>query len=144
MSDFIVGTHALVYLGHKDDAFNSEELAENICTHPARVRKVLALLKKSGLVETREGLGGGYKITKPLREISLKEVQESLNKPFLSAGWHSGNEEDECLVCSGMATVTDEIYHELNGVITDKLSNIFLSDIESRLIEIHKVEGVKS
>ena len=36
-------------------------LAENICTNPSRVRRVLAKLKKAGLVQTKEGRqDGGY------------------------------------------------------------------------------------
>ena len=42
-SDFCVAVHGLVYLKHKNDMVPSEELAKNICTNPARVRKVMAL-----------------------------------------------------------------------------------------------------
>lgn len=40
------------------DMVSSEVLAENICTNPARVRKVMAQLKRAGLVETHEGAVG--------------------------------------------------------------------------------------
>ena len=59
-SAFCVAVHALVYLNHKARQLTSEELAENICTNPARVRKIMAVLKKAGLVETKEGSVGGY------------------------------------------------------------------------------------
>ena len=35
-SDYCVAVHALVYLNHKAKVLSSEELAENICTNPAR------------------------------------------------------------------------------------------------------------
>lgn len=38
-SDFIVAVHALVYLSHRGCLASSEELAENICTNPARSGK---------------------------------------------------------------------------------------------------------
>ena len=47
-SIFSLAVHALVYLNHKDCTLSSEALAENICTNPARVRKVMAQLKKAG------------------------------------------------------------------------------------------------
>ena len=62
-SDFIVAVHALVYLNHKADIVSSEALAKNICTNAARVRKVMAPLKRAGLVTTREGNVGGYRKT---------------------------------------------------------------------------------
>ena len=43
-SDFCVAVHGLVFLKHKGCTISSEELAENICTNPARVRKVMAKL----------------------------------------------------------------------------------------------------
>lgn len=49
----------MVFLHHKGDMVSSEVLAENICTNPARVRKVMAQLKRAGLVETHEGAVGG-------------------------------------------------------------------------------------
>ena len=60
-SDFIVAVHALVYLNHKADIVSSEALAKNICTNAARVRKVMAPLKRAGFVTTREGNVGGYR-----------------------------------------------------------------------------------
>ena len=60
-SEFGIAVHAMVFLHHKGDMVSSEVLAENICTNPARVRKVLAQLKRAGLVETHEGAVGGYR-----------------------------------------------------------------------------------
>ena len=59
-SSFNLAVHALVCLSHSGRSLSSEALAENICTNPTRVRRVLAGLKKAGMVETREGLDGGY------------------------------------------------------------------------------------
>ena len=60
-SEFGIAVHAMVFLHHKGDMVSSEVLAENICTNPARVRKVMAQLKRAGLVETHEGAVGGYR-----------------------------------------------------------------------------------
>ena len=59
-SSFNLAVHALVCLSHSGRSLSSEALAENICTNPTRVRRVQAVLKKAGIVETREGLDGGY------------------------------------------------------------------------------------
>ena len=57
---FCVAVHALIYLDKRGCMLSSEELAANICTNPARVRKVMARLKKAGLVATKTGNDGGY------------------------------------------------------------------------------------
>ena len=57
-SEFTVAIHGLVYLHHRGETASSEVLAQNICTNPARVRKVMAKLKKAGLVEHQRGRCG--------------------------------------------------------------------------------------
>lgn len=41
-SELTVAIHAAVYLAHKNAPQSSDELAVNICTHPVRVRKIMA------------------------------------------------------------------------------------------------------
>lgn len=43
---FNLAVHALVCLSHRGLSLSSETLAENICTNPARVRRVMAGLKR--------------------------------------------------------------------------------------------------
>ena len=73
-SEFSVAVHALVFLNHKGTTYSSEGLAENICTNPARIRKVMAKLKKAGLVETKEGIDGGYHCIEETDQISLHTI----------------------------------------------------------------------
>lgn len=78
-SDFCVAVHGLVYLKHKNDMVPSEELAKNICTNPARVRKVMARLKRAGLVQTKEGKVGGYSSVEKAGDITLYRIAEALS-----------------------------------------------------------------
>lgn len=61
-SDFSLALHALVLLHRRGGVQSSEAMAQNICTNPVRVRRVLAKLKKAGWVQTREGSEGGYRL----------------------------------------------------------------------------------
>ena len=73
-SDFSVAVHALVYLSVKGCTLSSDALADNICTNAARVRKVMARLKKAGLVGAREGSEGGFCPQVPPAELTLDRV----------------------------------------------------------------------
>ena len=75
-SSFNLAVHALVCLSHSGRSLSSEALAENICTNPTRVRRVMAGLKKAGMVETREGLDGGYRLTADPAGLTLRQVAE--------------------------------------------------------------------
>ena len=113
-SEFAIAVHALVYLNHKGETVSSEALAENICTNPARVRKVMAKLKKAGLVATKEGVDGGYHFIKAPAEVTLRRIDEAVDVRLVSACWKPGDREKACLVASGMGDIMDDIYSDLD------------------------------
>lgn len=132
-SEFSVAVHALVFLNHKARVLSSEELAENICTNPARVRKVMARLKKAGLIETKEGAEGGYSFRLPPESVTLRRIGEALNLSFVSSSWRSGDVDHACLISSGMAGVMEEIYGELNEQCKKRLEQITIQTIDGRI-----------
>ena len=132
-SEFSVAVHALVFLDHKRAIVSSETLSENICTNPARVRKIMAQLKKANLIETREGADGGYLFTADPAAVTLDEVGKAFDAQYVCASWHSGNSDLPCLIASGMAGVMDDIYKQLNHECAQKLKTITIADIDFRI-----------
>lgn len=133
-SEFAVAVHGLVYLNHKQSIVPSEELASNVCTNPARVRKVMAKLKKAGIIATKEGLEGGYQFIKDPSRVNLKQICDALSVTFVSAAWKSGKSDMTCTIASGMAGVMDEIYKELDEICKQRMERITVKDIEEELI----------
>ena len=82
--EFAVGVHAAVFLSRKKGVHSSEEIAERVGTNPARVRKILAGLKRAGLVETKEGSDGGYMFCLDAEAVDLKMVADALGVTFVS------------------------------------------------------------
>jgi Rrf2 family protein len=110
-SEFIIAVHGLVYLAHRPDGMaSSEEIASNVCTNPARVRKVMSCLRKNGFLETREGVKGGYRIAKQPGEITLATVYNALAAGSLAPRWCSGNPEMSCIVGSNMGDVMNAVF----------------------------------
>lgn len=132
-SSFNLAVHALICLSHSGRSLSSEALAENICTNPTRVRRVLAGLKKAGMVETREGLDGGYRLTADPAMLTLRQVAEAVNTRFVDCAWHSGDIDRDCAICSGMAGVMDGLYRSMNEECAAYLSHITITDIETQL-----------
>lgn len=133
--EFCVAVHALVYLNHKASTQSSEALAENICTHPARVRKVMAKLKKAGLVDTREGSEGGYRFTLDPAEVSLRQIGVALDTRFVAAAWHSGDSDKDCLIASGMADIMDDICGQLDDLCRQRMDSVTIRDIDRRIFK---------
>lgn len=132
-SEFAVAVHALVFLNHKQTTVSSELLAQNICTNAARVRKVMAVLKRAGLIETKEGLDGGYLFTLPADGVTLCRIADALGARFVCASWHSGKADMPCLVASGMAGILDGIYDDLDALCRERLKKVTIGSIDRRI-----------
>lgn len=132
-SEFTIAVHALVFLNHKGELLSSEAVAQNVCTNPARVRKVLSRLKKAGLVETREGLEGGYRFAGDPDQVDLCTVADALEVDFVSASWRTGNPDMKCLIASGMDGVMSQIYGKLDQCCRERLREIHIADIDRHI-----------
>lgn len=139
MSEFIIALHVLVFLSHDRKSRSSEELSENLCTNPVRIRKVMSRCKKSGLVTTKAGVNGGYMIAKEGKDINLKEIYDAVDVAIIESKWHSGDIESDCLIASGMAEYVDELFNYLNNEVVSLLELITLDKVEEKLGQI-KIE----
>lgn len=131
--EFTIAVHALVYLNHNRATLSSELMAANVCTNPARIRKVMAKLKKAGLIGTKEGVDGGYCFEGDPETISLRDICEALDITVVSTSWKSGNPEMKCLIASGMANIIDGICAELDAACKEKLGKITIAHIERQI-----------
>ena len=133
-SDFIVAVHALVYLAHRGCLTSSEELADNICTNPARVRKIMGKLKKIGIITTREGHVGGYCPCEGLEKVTLYDIAKGMGTVFVDTKWRSGNEDLNCFISGGMAQVFDRLYKDLDELCMIHLKKITLGDVTNQIV----------
>lgn len=134
-SEFIVAVHGLVFLHHKGETLCSDKLAENICTNPVTVRRVMSTLGKAGIIDTKIGrTDGGYSFNKA-KQVTLGGVADALNVSFVKVGWHSGDPDINCRVASGMAGYMDGLYKELDEVCKKRLSQITIADVEKQLFD---------
>ena len=143
-SEFAVAVHALVFLNHKGDTQSSEAVAENVCTNPARGRKVMARLKRAGLVQTKEGLDGGYHFIKDPARVDLKQVAEAVDARLVSAAWRPGSGEMDCLIASGMADILDSLYQGLDKLCKQKLASVTIADIDCKIFGTRHMNGAQS
>lgn len=134
-SEFGIAVHALVFLNHMKTIVSSDALAKNVCTNPARIRKVMNKLKKWELVKTKEGADGGYSLLKSASQITLKSVSEALDLKFVSASWSSGDIDMDCIIASSMGIVMDEIYSNLDIICKSHLNTITIADIDKKIFK---------
>jgi len=131
--EFNAAVHALVCLNHKGGLISSDALAANICTNPARVRKIMSKLKVAGIISSKEGPEGGYLPAKEAGEITLECIARAVGARFISAGWQSGDVDMNCLIASGMASILDEIYCSMDALCREQLAKTTIADLEDRI-----------
>lgn len=131
-AEFVVAVHAAVFLYHNDAEKSSQEIARNVCTNPARVRKIMAKLEKAGIVTARSGNGGGYALATG-GGTTLREILRAVGDRAVSAWWRSGSLDMDCQIASGMAAVLDGVRDELETACEAELETITLREMNDRL-----------
>ena len=126
--EFTVAVHAVVYLNRKAAFITSEEIAQNVCTNPARIRKIMAKLKKAGLVQTKEGaVYGGYRFVKNKKAVTLMTIADAIGEKFVKTAWRSGN--------ASMANVMDQIFIQMDDACRKILQTITIDEIDKQIFK---------
>ena len=128
-AEFTVAIHAVVFLCHKKKYVSSREIADNVCTNPARIRKIMNKLISAGIVETKNGTGGGYIFTLKADEVTLLQILTALEEKIVCSKWHSGDKNKPCQVAYAMDEVTENIYSAINIAGCEILKKITIEDI---------------
>lgn len=128
-SEFNIAIHALVYLDKTKEIVSSEQLAQNICTNSARVRKVLAKLRKAEIIGSKGGPEGGYYLLEDILSIDLKTICEVVDIELINQSWKSGDVNQACLISSGMSDIMEKLYNELNEKMLKELSKKTIGSI---------------
>ncbi|MDD2981239.1 MAG: Rrf2 family transcriptional regulator [Hespellia sp.] len=132
-SEFSIAVHTLVFLNHKQDCQTSERIAENVCTNPARIRKILSKLKKAGFIATKEGIDGGCHFVAEPGAITLEMIACALGETPVHVSKRTGSLDMDCQIASGMGGVMDDIYEQLNQACFKKLSEMTIADIDAMI-----------
>lgn len=139
--EFTIAVHALIYLyHHPNTVVSSDVLAKNVCTNPARIRKVMSKLKKSALVSTKEGNEGGYFSKESAENITLESILSALGLPVMELKWHSGRDDLNCFISSGMGAVMEGVYEELDTLCKNHLKEMTLAEISKRILATRRDE----
>lgn len=136
--EFIVALNCMVFLSRTEKA-TSEEMAKHVCTNASRVRRVLAMLKKGGLVGTKEGIAGGYSLLKA--EVTLGEIFSLTSGHVITYKKSSSAIDMECMEQSGMHAVMEEIAGGMDQNCRRYLDTLTLEDVRKKLQTSSRTDG---
>ena len=108
---FAVSCHILAVLAaYPDAAVTSEFIAQSVNTNPVVIRRIMSHLRQHGLVESRSGQLGGWRLVLNPDEISLRDVYAAVNHESVLAMHQHPNP---------ACPIGGHIQHTLTSVFTD-------------------------
>lgn len=131
-SEFTVAVHCLLVLASVPDRLCSSEcLSRRVHTHPARVRKIMGALRRHGLVETKEGLGGGYRLNRHPADVSLARVYKIAACGALKLNWCVCGEKDDPAM-DEIRNVLDQTFDQAEALLLDYLNQLTIESLLKR------------
>lgn len=127
-SDFTLGVHSLALLSlFPDRMFSSDTIAESAGVHPVRIRKVLSLLRKEGLIQSKEGIGGGFVFVKDPADVSLWALYQVTSEGALLPKCPKSSE--ACIVGSNLKHVLTTIFTDGEKHLGEFLAQYTIKDV---------------
>lgn len=127
---FNIAVHALVHLARDGSVCPSNELADQVNSHATFVRRIIADLVKGGIVEAKQGRGGGYVLAIAPQDITLGQVYRLIHEP------PADNADQPCLgeqpPTGGWVEAFTGIIAETEAKVMETLDRYTLADLLER------------
>ncbi|MFH1689202.1 MAG: Rrf2 family transcriptional regulator [Candidatus Eisenbacteria bacterium] len=119
--------HAAAILAGTDGGrASAEAIADALGVSKAHLVKVLQRLTKAGLVRSSRGPGGGYGLARPPREISVREVYETVEGPIDVAVCAM-----EVPTCGWASCVLGDLFRRMGKELRDELDGTTIADFSA-------------
>ena len=124
---FAISIHALTLLAANSAPLTSEMIASSVDTNPVVIRRTMASLREHGLVESKSGAKGGWKLLREPKQIGLCEVYRSLDEMnVLSIHSHPNQ---YCPVGGNIIEALQPVFDEAQSELEKALGNYTVADI---------------
>ena len=125
---FSVAVHVLILISESPTPINSDQMAESVGTNASYIRKILALLKKSGIVDGHRGICG-YSLTIAPEQLTLLQVYQAVMEDgkIHLLDIHQ-NSSDQCIVGRHIRPVLTDMFADIEEAFASSLAEKTLAD----------------
>ncbi|WP_412284028.1 Rrf2 family transcriptional regulator [Pseudoruminococcus massiliensis] len=92
---------------------------------PKYLEQILPALRLAMLIRSQKGSNGGYIITKPCNQITLKDIINALDPNILSDVYFDTNNKNSTMI----DTINDDLWNNMTSYLQDYTEKITLKDI---------------
>jgi Rrf2 family protein len=130
---FSSAVHILIMIAGAERPLTSELLAHSVGTNPSYIRKVTGLLKKNGILDSRQGVRG-FSLRLPPEELSLYAVYRAIRETDAVHIFDlHQNPNDECVVGRHIRPVLAETFREVEEQAERRLRQTTLADCMEKM-----------
>lgn len=120
--------HCLLHMAELGRPATSEWLARAMQTHPVVIRRLMGGLRDAGLVASAKGHGGGWVLSCPMEDITLRDIHEAVGSPALLAVGHR-EDKPACLVEQAVNAALGQAYRDAEAVLLERLGTVTLATL---------------
>jgi Rrf2 family protein len=126
---FAFAVHIMAVLAlRRDGSVTSEKLAVSVNTNAVCIRRLLADLRRAGLVTTQKGAGGGAVLSRPPGEITLAQVYRAVETGS-SFSLHPQQPNQRCPVGRKIEEVLSSVFGSAQEALERALAERTLADV---------------
>lgn len=130
-----IALHALVHLhAQPGKVLTSSALATCLMTNPVVVRRILGALREAGIVDASKGPNGGWTLSRPAEEITLRQVYEAMGERLL-VRTQSDPGDVTCAIVRSVDRVMTDFLDDAEALLAARLARVRLSDIASTAMQ---------
>lgn len=124
---FTLALQALAVIASAPCTCPSSNIAEKLQAEPTALRRMLAALAKAGILDTKEGRDGGYRLRHAADTLTLDTVYTALG---LNASYSQcANNQSEQAADTGMKDVLGTIAKEMDQAVLQALRTHTLAEL---------------
>jgi Rrf2 family protein len=125
---FAVSVHILTILAAAPGTpITSETIAESVDTNPVVIRRVMGHLREHGLVDSRPGASGGWRLLRPAGQIPLSEIYQAVSHEDILALHRHPN--PGCPIGGKIQGVLKPIFGEAQTALETTLGCFTMADV---------------
>ena len=128
---FSSAIHMLILISEAETPMTSEEIAVSVGTNASYIRKVTGLLKRKGIIESRQG-ATGYQLLVGPEELTLYEVYQAVSETE-QVHVFDLHQNDQCIVGKHIKPVLTDVFRSIEEKAERELRNTTLRDCMDRM-----------
>ena len=136
---FSSAIHTLIMIAGAETPMTSDQIAESVGTNASYIRKITGLLKKQGIIDSRQGISGFTLLVDPEKLSLLRIYQAIAETEEVHVFDLHQNPNDECIVGRHIQPVLTDVFRGIEEKAEQELNNTSLADcLQKMKTEIDK------